>query len=36
MAVLDIDSVVKNRFSEEDAAMLSGLVQLMEQKLRWE
>ena len=35
-AVLDIDSVVKNRFSEEDAAMLSGLVQLMEQKLRWE
>ena len=35
-AVLDIDSVVKNRFSEEDAAMLSGLVRLMEQKLRWE
>ena len=35
-AVLDIDSVVKNRFSEEDAAMLSGLVQLMEEKLRWE
>ena len=36
MAVLDIDSVVKNRFSEEDAAMLSELVWLMEQKLRWE
>ena len=36
MAVLDIDSVVKNRFSEEDAAMLSGLVRLMEQKLCWE
>ena len=36
MAVLDIDSVVKNRFSEEDAAMLSELVRQMEQKLRWE
>ncbi len=36
MAVLDIDSVVKNRFSEEDAAMLSEMVRLMEQKLRWE
>ena len=36
MAVLDIDSVVKNRFSEEDTAMLSELVRLMEQKLRWE
>ena len=35
-AVLDIDSVVKNRFSEEDAAMLSELVRMMEQKLRWE
>ncbi len=36
MAVLDIDSVEKNRFSEEDAAMLSELVRLMEQKLCWE
>jgi GAF domain-containing protein len=36
MAVLDIDSVEKNRFSEEDAAMLSELVRMMEQKLRWE
>ena len=36
MAVLDIDSVVKNRFSEEDAAMLSEMLRLMEQKLRWE
>ena len=36
MAVLDIDSVVKNRFSEEEAAMLLELVRLMEKKLRWE
>ena len=36
MAVLDIDSVVKNRFTEEEADMLSGMVRLMEQKLRWE
>ena len=36
MAVLDIDSVVKNRFSAEDAAVLSDLVRMMEQKLCWE
>ena len=36
MAVLDIDSPVKNRFSEEDAAMLLELVRLMEQKLSWD
>ncbi len=36
VAVLDIDSPVKNRFSEKDAAILSDLVKLMEQKLRWD
>ena len=36
MAVLDIDSVVKNRFSEEDASVLSDLVRIMEQKLHWD
>ena len=36
MAVLDIDSLVKNRFSDGDAAILSELVKLMEQKLCWE
>ncbi len=36
IAVLDIDSPVKNRFSAEDSAMLSELVRLMEQKLCWE
>ena len=35
-AVLDIDSVVKNRFSAEDAAVLSDLVRMMEQRLCWE
>lgn len=35
MAALDIDSPVKNRFSEEDAAMLSELVRMMEKKIRW-
>ena len=36
MAVLDIDSVVKGRFTKADAAVLSDLVQIMEQKIRWE
>ena len=36
MAVLDIDSVVKNRFSAENAAALSALVRMMEQKLCWD
>ena len=36
MAVLDIDSVVKTRFSAEDAAVLSDLVRMMEQKLCWD
>ena len=36
IGVLDIDSPVKNRFSENDAAMLSDLVRLMEQKLCWD
>ena len=36
MAVLDIDSPVKNRFYDGDAAILSELVKLMEQKLCWE
>ena len=36
IAVLDIDSPVKNRFSAEDSAMLSELVRLMEQKLCWD
>lgn len=36
VAVLDIDSPVKNRFSEKDAAILLDLVKLMEQKLRWD
>ncbi len=35
-AVLDIDSPVKNRFSEDDAAGLSELVRLIEQKMTWE
>ena len=35
MAVLDIDSPVKNRFSDGDAAILSELVRLTEQKLCW-
>ncbi len=36
IAVLDIDSPVKNRFSAEDSAMLLELVRLMEQKLCWD
>ena len=36
MAVLDIDSVVKNRFLAEDGAVLSDLVKMMEQKLHWD
>ena len=34
-AVLDIDSVVKDRFSPEDAEGLQAFVRLMEQKIRW-
>ena len=36
MAVLDIDSPVKDRFSVEDAAGLAALVRLIEQKISWE
>lgn len=36
IAVLDIDSPVKSRFSDDDAAVLLDLVRLMEQKLCWE
>ncbi len=36
MAVLDIDSPVKNRFSDGDTTKLSDMVRLMEQKLCWE
>lgn len=35
-AVLDIDSIEKNRFSEEDAQMLAELVKTMEKKIVWE
>ena len=35
MAVLDIDSPVRDRFSPEDAAGLQELVRLMEEKLTW-
>ena len=35
-AVLDIDSPVKDRFSAEDAAGLTKLAKLIEQKIRWE
>lgn len=34
-AVLDIDSPVKKRFSGADAAVLSDLTALMEQKISW-
>ena len=35
-AVLDIDSIVKNRFSAEDEEGLTAFVRLMEQKISWE
>ncbi len=35
-AVLDIDSVVKDRFSAEDAEGLQEFVRIIEQKIRWE
>lgn len=34
-AVLDIDSVVKDRFSAEDAEGLEALVRLVEEKISW-
>jgi GAF domain-containing protein len=35
VAVLDIDSPLKNRFSEDDKAGLEQLVKLIEEKGRW-
>ena len=35
-AVLDIDSVVKDRFSAEDAEGLEAFVRLMEEKISWQ
>lgn len=35
-AVLDLDSPVENRFSEEDARGLEGLVRMLERSLRWD
>ena len=35
-AVLDIDSVVRDRFSERDAAGLAGIVRVMEEKISWD
>lgn len=35
VAVLDIDSPIKNRFSESDKTGLEKLVQLLEEKLVW-
>ena len=35
IAVLDIDSPIKNRFSESDKTGLEKLVQLLEEKLVW-
>lgn len=35
-AVLDIDSVVKDRFSAEDAEGLEAFVRLIEEKISWE
>ena len=35
MAVLDIDSVVRDRFSEKDAAGLEAVVKVIEQKISW-
>ena len=35
MAVLDIDSPVKNRFSTEDQVGLEALVRLIEEKMNW-
>ena len=34
-AVLDIDSPVLDRFSEDDRAVLEGVVEAMEKKLEW-
>lgn len=34
-AVLDIDSIVKDRFSAEDAEGLEAFVRLMEEKISW-
>ena len=36
VAVLDIDSVVKDRFSAEDAEGLEAFVRLIEEKISWE
>ena len=36
IAVLDIDSPVKNRFSDEDAEGLSEIVRTIEQKIFWD
>ncbi len=36
IAVLDIDSPVRDRFSDADAATLAEMVRRMEQKLRWD
>ena len=35
-AVLDMDSPVRNRFSAGDAAVLTEIVRLMEQKINWD
>ncbi len=35
-AVLDMDSPVRARFSEEDAAVLAEIVRRMEQKILWD
>ena len=34
-AVLDIDSIQKDRFSEEDKAGLEALVRVIEEKVNW-
>ena len=36
IAVLDIDSPVKNRFSDEDATGLTAVAELIGQKISWE
>ena len=36
VAVLDIDSVVKDRFSAEDAEGLESFIRLIEEKISWE
>lgn len=35
-AVMDIDSIEKNRFSEEDAQMFTELVKTIEKKIVWD